>query len=63
MILQFFSLAKSAWRRSMFQNPWILHCLKSVLKIQENIHEGANHKFYITVFLNVKLFIPEQSPT
>jgi hypothetical protein len=40
-----------------------LHCnKKSVLKIQEYIHEGANLKFYIPEFLNFKLLIPEYSP-
>jgi hypothetical protein len=36
----------------------LLHCKKSVLKIQEYIHEGANLKFYIPEFLNSKLLIP-----
>jgi hypothetical protein len=40
-----------------------LHCKKSVLKIQEFIHEGANLKFYIPEFLHLKLLIPEYSPT
>jgi hypothetical protein len=35
---------------------------KSVLKIQEYIHEGANLKFYIPEFFNFKLLIPEYSP-
>jgi hypothetical protein len=39
-----------------------LHCTKSVLKIQEYIHEGANLKFYIPEFFNFKLLIPEYSP-
>jgi hypothetical protein len=39
-----------------------LHCKKSVLKIQEYIHEGANLKFYIPEFFNFKLLIPEYSP-
>jgi hypothetical protein len=39
-----------------------LHCKKSVLKIQEYIHEGANLKFYIPEFFNFKLLIPENSP-
>jgi hypothetical protein len=38
------------------------HCKKSVLKIQEYIHEGANLKFYIPEFFNFKLLIPEYSP-
>jgi hypothetical protein len=38
---------------------WIeVHCKKSVLKIQENFHEGANLKFYIPEFFNFKLLIP-----
>jgi hypothetical protein len=39
-----------------------LHCKKSVLKIQEYIHGGANVKFYIPEFFNFKLLIPEYSP-
>jgi hypothetical protein len=39
-----------------------IHCKKSVLKIQEYIHEGANLKFYIHEFLNFKPLIPEYSP-
>jgi hypothetical protein len=39
-----------------------IHCKKSVLKIQEYIHEGANLKFYIPEFFNFKLLIPEYSP-
>jgi hypothetical protein len=39
-----------------------LHCKKSVLKIQEYIHEDANLKFYIPEFFNFKLLIPEYSP-
>jgi hypothetical protein len=35
---------------------------KSVLKIQEYIHEGANLKFYIPEFFNFKLLIPDYSP-
>jgi hypothetical protein len=35
---------------------------KSVLKIQEYIHEGANLKFYIPESLNFKLLISEYSP-
>jgi hypothetical protein len=38
------------------------HCKKSVLKIQEYIHEGANLKFYIPEFFKFKLLIPEYSP-
>jgi hypothetical protein len=38
------------------------HCKKSVLKIQEYIHKGANLKFYIPEFFNFKLLIPEYSP-
>jgi hypothetical protein len=38
------------------------YCKKFVLKIQEYIHEGANLKFYIPNFFNVKLLIPEYSP-
>jgi hypothetical protein len=40
----------------------LLHCKKSVLKIQEYIHEDANLKFYIPEFFNFKLLIPEYSP-
>jgi hypothetical protein len=40
----------------------IIHCKKSVLKIQEYIHEGANLMFYIPEFVNFKLLIPEYSP-
>jgi hypothetical protein len=40
----------------------IPHCKKSVLKIQEYIHEGANLKFYIPEFFNFKSLIPEYSP-
>jgi hypothetical protein len=39
-----------------------IHCKKSVLEIQEYIHEGANLKFYIPEFFNFKLLIPEYSP-
>jgi hypothetical protein len=39
-----------------------IHCKKSVLKIQEYIHEGANLKFYIPEFFNFKLLIPDYSP-
>jgi hypothetical protein len=39
-----------------------MHCKKSVLNIQEYIHEGANLKFYIPEFFNFKLLIPEYSP-
>jgi hypothetical protein len=39
-----------------------IHWKKSVLKIQEYIHEGANLKFYIPEFFNNKLLIPEYSP-
>jgi hypothetical protein len=35
---------------------------KSVMKIQEYIHEGANLTFYIPEFFNFKLLIPEYSP-
>jgi hypothetical protein len=35
------------------------HCKKSVLKIQEYIHEA---KFYIPEFFHFKLLIPENSP-
>jgi hypothetical protein len=38
-----------------------LHCKKSILKIQEYIHEGANLKFYIPEFFNFMLLIPEYS--
>jgi hypothetical protein len=37
------------------------HCKKSVLKIQEYIHEGANLTFYIPQFFNFMLRIPEYS--
>jgi hypothetical protein len=39
-----------------------IYCKKSVLKIQEYIHEGVNLKFYIPEFFNFKLLIPEYSP-
>jgi hypothetical protein len=39
----------------------VIHYKKSVLKIQEYIHEGANLKFYIPEFFNFKLLIPEYS--
>jgi hypothetical protein len=38
------------------------HCKKSVLKIQEYTHEGANLKFYIPEFFKFKLLILEFSP-
>jgi hypothetical protein len=41
---------------------FVQHCKKSVLKIQEYIHEGANLKFYIPEFFNFKLLIHEYSP-
>jgi hypothetical protein len=41
---------------------YYLHCKKSVLKIQEYIHEGANLKFYIPEFFNFRLLIPDYSP-
>jgi hypothetical protein len=39
----------------------IPHCKKSVLKIQEYIHEGKNLKFYFPKIFNFKLLIPEYS--
>jgi hypothetical protein len=39
-----------------------MRCKKSVQKIQEHIHEGANLKFYIPEFFNFKVLIPEYSP-
>jgi hypothetical protein len=53
------------WLRNKSRNilPNVLsHCKKSVLKIQEYFHEGANLKFYIPEFFNFKLLIPEYSP-
>jgi hypothetical protein len=41
---------------------FLVQCKKSVLKIQEYIHEGGNLKFYIPEFLNFELLIPEHSP-
>jgi hypothetical protein len=43
-------------------NSESINCKKSVLKIQEYIHEGANLKFYIPEFFNFKLLIDEYSP-
>jgi hypothetical protein len=43
-----------------------MHCLKSVLKFQVYIHEGANLRFYgifLIFFFNFKVLIPEYSPT
>jgi hypothetical protein len=47
----------------MYISPlYTVHYKKSVLKIQEYIHEEANLKFYIPEFFNFKLLIPEYSP-
>jgi hypothetical protein len=42
--------------------PCLVYCKKSVLKIQEYIHEGVNLKFYIPEFFNFKLLIHDYSP-
>jgi hypothetical protein len=39
----------------------MIHCQKSVLKIQKNIQIGANLKFYIPDFLNFQHLTPEHS--